>query len=210
MLLERDQELARIEEAVVATSRGGYGLLLTEGPAGIGKTALLASARRLGREHGFLTMGARGSDVEAAFPFGVVRQLFAPYLSRTTASERRLALSGGAAGAGRLLAARLAGNDARAEQEPSSWFAALNSLYLFTANVAAQQASVARRRRRALVRCAVASLPALLGATVGAGVPLDIRMRQRPGLAEGAGVATRSPSEAGARAATPATAAAQP
>ena len=137
MLLERDHELARIEEAVVATSRGGQGLLLIEGPAGIGKTALLASACELGREHGLLTLGARGSEMEAAFPFGVVRQLFAPHLSLMTARERRLALSGGAAGAGRLLAARLAGNDARTAQEPSSWFAALNSLYMFTANVAA-------------------------------------------------------------------------
>ena len=137
MLLERDQELARIEEAVVATSRGGHALLLIEGPAGIGKTALLAAARQLGREHGLLTLAARGSEVEAAFPFGVVRQLFAPHLSRATASERRLALSGGAARAGRLLGAQLAGNDARAEQDPASWFAALNSLYLFTANVAA-------------------------------------------------------------------------
>ena len=137
MLLERDQELTRIEEAVVATSRGGHGLLLIEGPAGIGKTALLACACERAREHGLLTLGGRGSEVEATFPFGVVRQLFAPHLSRMTASERRLALSGGAAGAGRLLAARLAGNGARAAQEPSTWFAALNSLYMFTANVAA-------------------------------------------------------------------------
>ena len=117
--------------------RGGHGLLLIEGPAGIGKTALLACACERAREHGLLTLGGRGSEVEATFPFGVVRQLFAPHLSRMTASVRRLALSGGAAGAGRLLAARLAGNGARAAQEPSTWFAALNSLYMFTANVAA-------------------------------------------------------------------------
>ena len=137
MLLERDQELASIAEAVAATSRGGHALLLIEGPAGIGKTALLDAARQLGREHGLLTLAGRGSEVEAAFPFGVVRQLLTPHLSRATASERRRALRGGAAPAGRLLGAQLARSDAGAEREPATWFAALNSLYLFTANVAA-------------------------------------------------------------------------
>ena len=137
MLLERDQELTRIEEAVVATSRGGHGLLLIEYWWG-------SERRRCSLAH----VSGRGSmdfsrwapavaRWEATFPFGVVRQLFAPHLSRMTASERRLALSGGAAGAGRLLAAKLTGNGARAAQEPSTWFAALNSLYMFTANVAA-------------------------------------------------------------------------
>jgi DNA-binding CsgD family transcriptional regulator len=139
MLLERDQELAAIGEAVEAASGGGHGLLLIEGPAGIGKTALLAAARRLGRERGLLVLAARGSEVEAGFPFGVVRQLLEAHLGRAAAGERRVMLSGGAVDAGRLLGAQLGGADARVEEEPSSRFAALQSLYSFTANVASSK-----------------------------------------------------------------------
>src|SRR5829696_5032585 len=45
LLLERSEELARVE-AALAEARAGRGMLLViEGPAGIGKTALLAAAR---------------------------------------------------------------------------------------------------------------------------------------------------------------------
>src|SRR5215213_8092675 len=73
-LLERDQETSELDSAL-AHARGGTGqVIVVEGPGGIGKTSLLAVAR----EAGMLTLHARGSELERAFPFGIVRQLFEP------------------------------------------------------------------------------------------------------------------------------------
>jgi DNA-binding CsgD family transcriptional regulator len=52
--------------------------VLIEGPAGIGKTRLVEAAREHGREAGFRVLGARGTELEAGVPFGVVRQLLDP------------------------------------------------------------------------------------------------------------------------------------
>jgi len=97
-LLERDCELAALEETI-----GGRGspLLVIEGPPGIGKTALLGQARRRGRAAGLRVLGARGSELEQSFSYGVVRQLFEPLLASVDAGERA-ALLGGAAPVGRL------------------------------------------------------------------------------------------------------------
>jgi predicted ATPase len=43
VLLERDEELARIERAPEAAREGAGALVLVEGPAGIGKTRLVVS-----------------------------------------------------------------------------------------------------------------------------------------------------------------------
>ena len=44
-LLERNEELARIESALAEARTGRGTFLVIEGPAGMGKTALLAAAR---------------------------------------------------------------------------------------------------------------------------------------------------------------------
>ncbi len=85
-LLERGRELAALEQLI---GGGGSQVLVIEGPPGIGKTALLTEARRLGREAGLRVLGARGSELEQSFSYGVVQQLFEPLLaSMTPASER--------------------------------------------------------------------------------------------------------------------------
>ena len=72
--LERDRELRLLEAAVAAAVDGRGGVAVLEGPAGIGKTALLDEARR--RAAGSVTMlGARGGLLERDYGFGVVRQL---------------------------------------------------------------------------------------------------------------------------------------
>ena len=76
-LLEREREAAAVQQLV---ERGG-GVLLIEGRAGIGKTSLLEVASRRAQDLKREVLSARGSELEADFPFGVVRQLF----------ERRLA-----------------------------------------------------------------------------------------------------------------------
>ena len=81
-LRERERELAAAE--ALLERRGG--VLVVEGRAGIGKTSLVEVACSRAGELGLEVMRARGSELEAGFAFGVVRQLF----------ERRLAGAGAA------------------------------------------------------------------------------------------------------------------
>jgi len=95
-LLERDTELAAVAGLIAATPDGGR-LLAIEGPPGIGKTALLAEARSLAQEAGLQVLGARGSELERSFSYGVVRQLFEPLVASLAADERAELFSGAAA-----------------------------------------------------------------------------------------------------------------
>ena len=73
VLLERETELA-VVGGLVAQAAGGEGCVaLIEGPPGIGKTSLVTAAARLAAEAGMRCLSARGSPMERAFPFGVVR-----------------------------------------------------------------------------------------------------------------------------------------
>jgi DNA-binding CsgD family transcriptional regulator len=93
-LLERDAELAALEELI-----GGAGqarLLAIVGPPGIGKTSLIQEARLRGHAAGMLVLGARRSELERRFSFGVVRQLFEPFLVRLSEEERSELLVGAA------------------------------------------------------------------------------------------------------------------
>ena len=87
LLLERDRELESLR-AALAEAVGGEGrLALVEGPAGIGKSRLLAELRGRARRRTMRVLAARGSELEREFPFGVVRQLFEPpSATRTPAS----------------------------------------------------------------------------------------------------------------------------
>ena len=74
-LLERDGELGLVA-ALVARVRGGEGaVLVVEGQAGVGKTELLRAAEEVGEAEGLRVLRARGSELDRAFAFGVVRQL---------------------------------------------------------------------------------------------------------------------------------------
>src|SRR5919201_1615380 len=96
-LLGREADLAAIAEIVAAVSAGTGSVLVIEGPAGIGKTSLVAEARRLARASGLHVLGARGGELEHDFAFGVVRQLFEPALNAAGDAERAEWLSGAAA-----------------------------------------------------------------------------------------------------------------
>ena len=81
-LLEREADVAALEALVADTRRGSGGVVVVEGPAGIGKSSLLESARACAEDAGLLVLGARGGELEVDYPFGVVRQLFEPLVTR--------------------------------------------------------------------------------------------------------------------------------
>ncbi len=126
-LLERDRELAVLDAAIEAAAGGDAGLVLVEGPAGIGKSRLLAETRARGAVGGLQVLSARGGDLERDFPFGVVRQLFEARLADEEAFTR---LCRGAAAAADAIFGLHGG---RFEDEGT--FAALHGLYWLTVNV---------------------------------------------------------------------------
>ena len=133
LLLERDRELGSLRAALADAVGGGGRLALVEGPAGIGKSRLLAELRSAAQEDAMRVLTARGSELEREFPFGVVRQLFEPPLTDAEARERWLA---GAAAPARAIfeAADVQANGMASD----ATFAALHGLYWLTANVAAE------------------------------------------------------------------------
>jgi len=75
LLLERDDEVAALHNAV-DQARGGSGrLVIIEGEAGIGKTTLLRTAIEAARQRGIPVVRATASELEIAQGFGVVRSL---------------------------------------------------------------------------------------------------------------------------------------
>src|SRR5581483_10361553 len=130
-LLERAEELAAVDGAIAgARSRVGR-LVVIEGPAGIGKTSLLAEARARASGSGLTVLYARASELEAAFSFGIVRQLFEAAVAAASTEERPRLLGGAAAAA-----ARLFGSGERVEGGEEDAFALLHGLYWLTANLA--------------------------------------------------------------------------
>lgn len=102
-LYERDAELdlLSIARAQAATGRGG--LVIVEGAAGNGKSALLALAADQAAASGLRVQRARGSELERGLAFGVIRQLFQTIVAAATPAERIGLLGGAAAPARRVL-----------------------------------------------------------------------------------------------------------
>src|SRR5688572_6244092 len=90
-LLERDDERSVLESLVARTAAGEGGVVVVEGPAGLGKTELLRTVAELGEGAGLTVLRGRGSELDRAFAFGVVRQM----LAREVAQDPGL-LTGGA------------------------------------------------------------------------------------------------------------------
>src|SRR5262249_25647580 len=126
-LLERERELAALD-ALVAEG----GVLVVEGGAGIGKTALLEAAAARAAAAGRNVLRARGSELEGDFPFAVVRRLFERRLAGAAPAERRELLAGAAA-----VAAPVVGGTPGPGAADAS-FAVLHGLYWLPGNLAAR------------------------------------------------------------------------
>lgn len=97
-LLERERELDVVGDAFDRLAGGqGGSVLLIEGPAGIGKTRLLAAATELAPPGTVLMLEARAGQLERDMPFVVPRQLLEPTIERADEAERARLLSGSAA-----------------------------------------------------------------------------------------------------------------
>src|ERR687889_2940415 len=94
-LVEREREIAALAELLDAAPAGEGRVAWIEGPAGIGKSTLLAESRRRAASSGGQVLAARGSELEREFPFGVVRQLFEGVVADPGPARR--ALDGAAA-----------------------------------------------------------------------------------------------------------------
>lgn len=133
-LVERDAERGAIDSLIDGTLAGGL-VLIIEGPPGIGKTSLIAEAKTRGLEAGIEVLSARGSELERAFSFGVVRQMFEPFLARLPAEERANLLGGPATLAEPLFEPALLTDQPAAEAS----FALLHGLYWLAANAASRR-----------------------------------------------------------------------
>src|SRR3954447_16622721 len=126
VLLEREVELAVLVELFERAAGGDGGLVLVEGPPGLGKSALLERAAGLARERGLVVLRGRGHELERAFGWGVVRALLEAWLAALPELEREELLAGPAR-PGRVLF----GSDEDAADAPASeaGFAIMHALY---------------------------------------------------------------------------------
>ena len=139
-LLERNLELAQIESALAEASNGSGKLVVVEGRAGIGKTALVDAARDVADANGMRIVRARATELESGFAWGVVRQLFEPILFGETQGELDELLQGDAALAAALLglpgAPPLHSN---VDQRGDPSFVILHGLYWLLASLSAKR-----------------------------------------------------------------------
>lgn len=95
-LLEREQELQSIRELLDRTREGKGGVALVEGPAGVGKTSLLAAAASEARKRKMEVAWASGSEFGRDMPFAVCLGLFERRLAAAPHDEREELLAGSA------------------------------------------------------------------------------------------------------------------
>jgi len=138
-LLERHEELATIESALTRARAGCGSFVVVEGPAGIGKTALLTATRTAAVDDGMRVLRSRGTELERDFAFGVVRQLFEPTLADLPEVDRADLLQGGSGPAAGLLGLLGAPAEGERRSDVDRSFAILHGLYWLSANLSGTQ-----------------------------------------------------------------------
>ncbi len=131
-LLERDQQLREINAWIETAAGGTGGAVLLRAGAGLGKTALLASARLAAERAGMRVLVGSGRELEREMAFGVTRQLFEQYVRGLSESDRAAALRGPA-----QLAIPALGLT-EAPEGPGDPLGAVHGMYWLTANISDQ------------------------------------------------------------------------
>ncbi|HSE07540.1 MAG TPA: AAA family ATPase [Nocardioidaceae bacterium] len=78
-LIERVAELAAVKELLSRAAKGTGGSLLLQGPAGIGKSALVEHAKQAAGAAGFAVLSSCPTPVSGALSHGVVRDWLGPH-----------------------------------------------------------------------------------------------------------------------------------
>ena len=126
-LIERGAELERVARSLDGVGGHAGAVVFIEGPAGVGKSELLAAVVGLAGRRGLGTLRARASEFEAGMAFGVARQLLEPMVRAADPVTRRWLLDGPARVGARALG--LASG-----QAPEDRFGAIHGLYWLCAN----------------------------------------------------------------------------
>ncbi|MGV9736237.1 ATP-binding protein [Rhodococcus aetherivorans] len=134
ILLDREDDLAALDNALHQAVTGAGRVLLIEGPPGIGKTVLLDELRRRARTLHIDVLTARAGELERGYAFGVVRQLLEARLTGAGGEERTRLLAGAARLAEPVFSA-VTGVD----EGDDLAFATLHGLYWLVVNMAEQR-----------------------------------------------------------------------
>jgi DNA-binding CsgD family transcriptional regulator len=134
-LVERDAELAAIAAVVDRAADGIGGVMLIEGPAGVGKTCLLQALERRASSCPIRVLRARGGELEQPFPFGIASQLLGRTVASLSAEQRAAVLSGAAGSALEVIEPRAG---VEAADSPDARFARLHALYWLCVELAAE------------------------------------------------------------------------
>jgi DNA-binding CsgD family transcriptional regulator len=130
-LLDRDAELRALTRQVAAVRAGAGRVMAVDGPAGIGKTSLLAAAADGAEAGGFAVLRARGGPLEQDAAWGVARQLFEPLRARDSWDEL-------AVGAAELAMRALDPATAEPASAGDAMYAAARGLVWLAVNLAAR------------------------------------------------------------------------
>lgn len=181
-LLERSGELAALAAGVASARAGSGRLLIVDGPAGIGKTALMGHAGEAAADAGMRPLEACGHELERPFALGVARQLLEPVLhdGRRRSPDPSL-LAGPACLAGALLdVGRKEGRTPTLPPGPDGALAAVHALYWLIANLARRSPVAILVDDAHWADVASLRLLAYLGRRV-PGLPLLLAVALRPG-----------------------------
>jgi DNA-binding CsgD family transcriptional regulator len=130
-LLERERQLAAIDQGIAAAASGNGRAILIEGQPGLGKTQLAAAAEDAADQRGFRTLHAQAAELEQDLGWGVVRSLLGPTLADTPARAQLLQ------GAARAAEPIFGGHDQAAP--PGAIDPILHGLYWLMSDLAAER-----------------------------------------------------------------------
>jgi DNA-binding CsgD family transcriptional regulator len=132
-LLEREAQLAALNELLSGARAGEGGCAAIVAAAGLGKSRLLAEAAAAARDQGMEVIAARGDELEREFSFGIVLSLLGPVAARADEDERARLLRG-AAGLAAPLVVGARPEEALASEHQA--FSLLHGLHWLVANLA--------------------------------------------------------------------------
>jgi len=124
--------LAALEEQLKAAVAGTGSFSAVLGPAGIGKSSLLAATVEIARQLGLEVFQARGTELERSFGFGVMRQLFDSTVRTADTACREVIGRGAAERAVNLIAGY---DDTDRTPTPDALLSMTNAIYWLIANL---------------------------------------------------------------------------